>query len=90
MKVRIEVDLTPLEARKLLGFPDVEPLQKAMMKQLEEKMGSAMTMMDPDTLMRQWGPIGLQSLEQFQKLLWSAASGLASGRSSKPESGGTG
>jgi hypothetical protein len=73
MKLKIDIECTPIEARKLLGLPDIEPMQKAMMKQMEEKMASAMTIMDPEALARQWGPIGLQSLEQFQKLMWGAA-----------------
>jgi hypothetical protein len=54
-----------------------------MMKQMEEKMANAMTILDPETLVRQWAPIGMQSLEQFQKLLWSAA--RMSGKSDTPE-----
>lgn len=73
MKVVIQLDCTPQEARKLLGLPDVEPLQKALMKQFQERTENAMTMMDPETLMKQWGPIGLQSLEQFQRFLFDAA-----------------
>ncbi len=73
MKVTIEVDCTPLEARTLLGLPDVEPLQKAMMKEFEGRISQAMSVPDVDALMKQWAPIGMQSLEQFQKLLWGAA-----------------
>lgn len=73
MKVNITLDCTPQEARKFLGLPDVEPMQKAMMKQFQERTESTMTMMDPETLMKQWGPIGLQSLEQFQRFLFDAA-----------------
>jgi len=90
MKLKIDIECTPIEARKLLGLPDIEPMQKAMMKQMEEKMASAMTIMDPETLARQWGPIGLQSLEQFQKLLWGAARAAvqeAPGRRHKPDPG---
>jgi hypothetical protein len=73
MKVIMKLDCTPQEARKLLGLPDVEPMQKALMKQFQERTESAMTIMDPETLMKQWGPIGLQSLEQFQRFLFDAA-----------------
>lgn len=78
MKITINVDCTPLEARILLGLPDVQPIQNTMMKQMEEKMASAMNILDPETLARQWMPIGMQSLEQFQKLLFGAARMAAS------------
>ncbi len=73
MKVNITLDCTPLEARKFLGLPDVEPLQKAMLKQFQERTENAMNLMDPETLMKQWGPIGLQSLEHFQRFMFDAA-----------------
>lgn len=85
MKVSIDVECTPVEARTLLGLPDVEPLQKAMMKQMEEKMSNAMNLLDPDSLARQWAPIGLQSLEQFQKLLFGAARMAANVKPEPPE-----
>lgn len=85
MKVTIEVDCTPQEARTLLGLPDVEPLQKAMMKEFEGRMSQAMSMSDMDALIKQWAPIGMQSLEQFQKLLWGAATKIASDPMSRDE-----
>ena len=79
MKVSINVDCTPIEARLLLGLPDVQPIQAAMLKQMEDKMSGAMNFLDPEALARQWAPIGMQSLEQFQKLLFSAARMAAGG-----------
>jgi hypothetical protein len=38
MKVTIEIDCTPLEAREFMGLPDVQPMQAAMMDKLQEKM----------------------------------------------------
>jgi hypothetical protein len=86
MKLKIDIECTPIEARKLLGLPDVEPIQKVMMKQMEEKMTGAMGLMDMESLARQWGPIGLQSLEQFQKLMWGAARMAATGGKTEPDS----
>lgn len=77
MKLKIDVECSPQEARAFLGLPDVEPIQKAMMKQMEEKMASALGLLEPETLARQWAPIGIQSLEQFQKMFLRAA-GMAS------------
>lgn len=85
MKVTIEVDCTPQEARTLLGLPDVEPLQKAMMKEFEGRMSQAMSMSDMDALIKQWAPIGMQQLEQFQKLLWGAATKIAGESSSRDD-----
>ena len=37
MKVNIEIDCTPLEAREFLGLPDVQPIQKAMMDKMSHR-----------------------------------------------------
>lgn len=73
MKITVEVDLTPIEARRLLGLPDVEPIQEAMMNGLMEQFQNARGMLDPEALLKLWGPVGAQGLDQLQKVLWSAA-----------------
>ena len=35
MKVKFDIECTPQEARAFFGLPDVEPMQAAMMKELE-------------------------------------------------------
>jgi len=69
MKVTIDVDLTPEEARKLMGLPDVEPLQQEMMELMREKMHENIReMSDPETFFKQIFPIGVQGVEQFQRM----------------------
>ena len=34
MKMHIELDMTPEEARAMMGLPDVAPLQKQMMDEM--------------------------------------------------------
>ena len=38
MKITINVDCTPLEARQFMGLPDVEPMQKAVMEDIEKRI----------------------------------------------------
>lgn len=70
MKITVNVDCTPEEARSFLGLPDVKPMQDALMQELEERMRSNLNAMDPETMMKTWLPVGVQSIEQFQKLFW--------------------
>ncbi len=35
MKINIEFDITPEEARKALGLPDLEPVQQRIIAELE-------------------------------------------------------
>ena len=38
MKIKIDIDCTPQEARGFLGLPEVAPLQDTMMKELEKRL----------------------------------------------------
>lgn len=75
MKITIDIDCTPEEARAFLGLPDVAPMQEAAMAALQERITQAMASSDPETLMRTWLPAGMQGLEAMQKMFWNAASG---------------
>ena len=70
MKLHIDLDFTPEEARAFLGMPDVKPLQEAMMQRMQERMESALQGMDGESLFKMWLPVGMQGLEQLQKFFW--------------------
>ncbi len=72
MKVHLEVDCTPEEARAFFGLPDVGPMQARLMKDVEERMVAAMKAMEPEALMQNWLPASMQGLENLQKMFWSA------------------
>lgn len=74
MKVTIDIDCTPEEARAFLGLPDVKPMQDAMMAELTDKMRENLSAMDAESLMKTWLPAGLQNWEQLQKAFWGQAS----------------
>ena len=73
MKMNIEIDMTPEEARKFLGLPDVTKLQDKMMAELEKRMKAAVDLNDPEAMMRAWMPLGGQGFEQFSKFLFDSA-----------------
>ena len=52
--INIEIECTPAEARSFLGLPDVEPIQAAVMGQLQERMLSEMDRFSPESLLNQW------------------------------------
>lgn len=78
MKVTVNVDCTPEEARRFLGLPDVQPLQEAVMRQMQDRMMNSLSAMDPETLLKTWAPLGLQNLEQIQKFFFSQFPGASS------------
>ncbi len=70
MKITVDVDCTPEEARTFLGLPDVKPMQDALMQEMEERMRANLQAMDPETMVKTWLPVGIQSFEQLQKMFW--------------------
>jgi hypothetical protein len=78
MKIKIEVDCTPDEARMFLGLPDVQALQASVMAEVEKKMLGSMTLMEPEAMLKTWLPMGVQGIEAFQKMVWDAATGAPS------------
>ncbi len=81
MKVRIDFDCTPQEARTFLGLPDVEALNDHMVKEMKARLDANMAMIAPEELLRNWMSFGGQATEQFRKLMTAAA---AAAQSRKP------
>ncbi|HUJ03420.1 MAG TPA: DUF6489 family protein [Rhizomicrobium sp.] len=73
MKVHVELDMTPEEARRLMGLPDVTALQEQMIAEMKRRMKAAMDTSDPEAMLKAWMPLGGQGLEQFQRFLWDSA-----------------
>lgn len=79
MKVTVNVECTPEEARTFLGLPDVAPMQQALMADLEKNLRANIQAMSPEVMMRTWFPSGLQNVEQAQKMFWSQIQQTMSG-----------
>ena len=79
MKINIDIDCTPNEARTFLGLPDVKPLQEAMLVELEERMRANLQAMDSETMFKTWMPAGVpsgaQGWEQMQRMFWANLAG---------------
>jgi len=86
MKISIDIDCTPAEARAFFGLPDVAPLQATLMAEIEERMRMALQGTDPEVLFRTWLPASLQGWEQMQAF-WRGLAGAATAEK-KPEKGG--
>jgi uncharacterized membrane-anchored protein YhcB (DUF1043 family) len=67
MKVTIDMDMTPEEARKLMGLPDIEPLQTAMMEKIQEQMEEYFNdIADPEAMFNKFMPLGINAMEQYK------------------------
>ena len=85
MKVNVEIDCTPAEARAFFGLPDVTGLNEHMVEEMKKRLDANLAMAAPEELMKNWMNFGGQASEQFMKLMAAAASG--GGASGGPRSG---
>ena len=85
MKIRIDIDCTPEEARRFFGFPDLRPIQHAVLAKLERQMLDATEAMSPESMLRAWFPLIPQSQEQMQKLFAAFLQGFSPAASPKPK-----
>ncbi|MEQ8788071.1 MAG: DUF6489 family protein [Pirellulaceae bacterium] len=77
MKITIDIDCTPEEARRYMGLPDVAPIQEAMLKEMQQRMMANLSSMQPAELMKTWMPMGFDSWMDLQKSFWSQMTSIA-------------
>jgi len=69
MKMTIEVDCSPEEARRFLGLPDVSALNEHLVEEMKRRIDANMSMISPDEMMKNWMSFGAGAQEQFRKLM---------------------
>ncbi|MDH3738196.1 MAG: DUF6489 family protein [Alphaproteobacteria bacterium] len=75
MKITVDIDCAPQEARHLMGMPDLSEVQREGVEEMRKRLLANLDTMDPQAMLRILGPMGAEGWEQFQKMFWS---GLAS------------
>lgn len=78
MKITVDIECTPEEARSFFGLPNVQPMQDVLMKKIEERMTAGLDAMTPEAMLKSWLPAGVQGLEQLQALFWQSLQGKKS------------
>jgi hypothetical protein len=73
MKVRVDIDCTPKEARAFLGQPDMEAFNAWMVQQMKARFEQNLELLRPEELMKNWMAFGGQAQEQFRRFLEAAA-----------------
>ena len=69
MKVRVEFDLTPEEAREIMGLPNVSHLHEMFLNAAQEKMQNASNYVDIEPLMKTWSGFGGMAQDAFSNFL---------------------
>lgn len=73
MKVTIEIDCTPAEARSFMGLPDVTALNDHLVQEMQNRVDANINMLQPEELLKNWMSFGGQAQEGFMKLMQAAA-----------------
>ncbi len=77
MRLTINIDCTPEEARAFFGMPDVAPLNEMVVSEMTRRAKDNLdTLADPERFMTQMMSMGGKGLEQFQNLMGAALGGV--------------
>ncbi len=84
MKITVEIDCTPVEARQFMGLPDVQPMQQSIMAEMEKNILKEAQRFTPDALMQSWFasiPQGADLFRDFaSKMIAASSAGLAASK----------
>ena len=69
MKVNINIDCTPEEARAFFGLPDVTPLNAQLVEEMQKRLAGNMDALEPEALMRSWMTMGGEWQKQFMAMM---------------------
>ncbi len=76
MKVNVEIDCTPEEARAFFGLPDLSPVHDAYVERMTRFAKDGISQSDIEKAMQNWmggmTALGGSSLADLQKLMFSA------------------
>ena len=79
MKIKLDIDCTPQEARAFFGLPDVAPMQEEVLRRMQEQILDNVRKMDPEVFLRTWFPMTSQGFDDLRKAFTGAT-----GRREKP------
>ncbi|MBA3896080.1 MAG: hypothetical protein H0X36_02840 [Sphingomonadaceae bacterium] len=67
MKVTVDVDCTPEEARRFMGLPDLKPVHEAYVANLLDAMKSGGVSPDMlDAVVKSWAPMGEAGMKMWR------------------------
>lgn len=78
MKISVEIDCTPEEARTFFGLPDLTAVQEAATEAMKARITEAIGTTDPQELFKTWFSSGTakamaEGFQTLQKAFWAQA-----------------
>ena len=69
MKINLEVECTPEEARRAMGLPDLTPLHDAYLDKFREAIDSGTNPEMFERMLRSWAPMGEVGLSAWRQMI---------------------
>jgi hypothetical protein len=83
MKVSIEIDLTPEEARSLLGMPNMTAIQDVFVGMAKDKLEKTSGLVDLEPMLKTWTGIGGVATDAIGALMGAALKAATSDSTAK-------
>ncbi|MWV26335.1 DUF6489 family protein [Aurantiacibacter rhizosphaerae] len=84
MKVNIEIDCSPEEARRFMGLPDVEQANEIYIESISKAMKGVSNIDQLEQYAKQIAPMGQMGMKMFQNFMENAAKGAGAVPTDKP------
>jgi hypothetical protein len=68
MKINVEVDCTPEEARRFMGLPDLGPVHEVYIAQVTDAVKNGVSAEMIESMLKNWVPMGDVGIKAWQKL----------------------
>lgn len=68
MKVNVEIDCTPEEARRAMGLPDLTLIHERYVQMVLDTMQSGVKPEMIEGMMRSWAPMGEASMTMWRRM----------------------
>ena len=68
MKVTVDVDCTPEEARRFMGLPDLGPVHAAFVEKMKKAVADGLTPEYLGEMTKSWGPMGEAGMGMWQTM----------------------
>ncbi len=68
MKISVDVDCTPEEARRFMGLPDLSSVHAVYIGKLERIVDEGITADNMEAMMRAWAPMGEAGMAMWRQM----------------------
>ena len=68
MKISVDVDCTPEEARRFMGLPDLSSVHAIYLAKIEQMVDEGISADTVETMMKAWSPMGEAGMAMWRQM----------------------